>query len=631
MMTNTTRSRLSTLLPGAVVLVVLLLFAYLPVLQRIPNGSEHTTMIDVGETQIVLNVWGTLHPTGYPLYVMLSSAVVAVLKVVGVDAATAPAVASLLWGMLGLVLIYALMVRISGQPMTAGAVTLLFGLTRFEWLHMEIAEVYSFGVLLLAALLLIALWHPERTEYSAEISRPILYALALIGGIAIGHHRAIAMAVPAVLYAALPMLRAQGKALPRVLLICLLLGLIGLLPYAYIAARAQAGAGWVYGEPETLQGLVDQFMAREYGRYIGGVHSLDSLIANFSMVSNVIITNLTWIGVAGGIIGLVVGVMRKSRRRAAITLILSGAAVYLFHVFVYTDVLAALILGAELSLAFGWLFIAEKLFEPFDFGSLPVFSTELTLIGLAGLAAFGLITLHRDWIGGLTSDPGAQEAIHLLESTPQNGTLMIAWGPRHYAAGFAHDVLGLRPDVTLLDHKGDFRAALDADQLYTPDYTFYTLPISWWESEIGQPVHLSGWAPHLVRIRRTAPIAGIPDDGTLPTLGVAQLDCHDPVWSLSVVWIAPNAPIDRDYNVFVHVLDENGVMIGQSDESAPVYGWYPFSRWRPAEIVRDTYPLPTLEHTTGVRVHFGLYYQEASGAFVNVVEDSLAFPSYCVP
>ena len=76
------KTTLSMLSLGAA--LAILLVAYLPALQTIPNGSEHYFMIDVGETQIVLNRWGTLHATGYPLYVMLGSTAVAVLRAFGI-------------------------------------------------------------------------------------------------------------------------------------------------------------------------------------------------------------------------------------------------------------------------------------------------------------------------------------------------------------------------------------------------------------------------------------------------------------------------------------------------------------------------------------------------------------------
>ncbi|MFN8562341.1 MAG: DUF2723 domain-containing protein [Anaerolineae bacterium] len=106
-----TSRQTSLKLLGLLAALAILLLAYLPTIQTIPNGSENYYMIDVGETQIVLNRWGTLHATGYPLYVMSGSALVSLLCAFGISSATAPAVVSLLWGVLTLVLIYALALR----------------------------------------------------------------------------------------------------------------------------------------------------------------------------------------------------------------------------------------------------------------------------------------------------------------------------------------------------------------------------------------------------------------------------------------------------------------------------------------------------------------------------------------
>jgi hypothetical protein len=62
-MARLSTSRNHTIAGFAVVLLILLPF-YLITLQTIPNGAEHYYMIDVGEMQIVLNKWGTLHATG---------------------------------------------------------------------------------------------------------------------------------------------------------------------------------------------------------------------------------------------------------------------------------------------------------------------------------------------------------------------------------------------------------------------------------------------------------------------------------------------------------------------------------------------------------------------------------------
>ncbi len=338
---------------GFLIVLAALLPAYLSVLQTIPNGADNGYMADVGETQIVLNVWGTLHATGYPLFIMTGATLVSVFKALGVNAATAPALVSMFWGLIALSLIYSLALHLTGRTLAATAMTLIYGLTRTVWIHHDIAEVYTFGLAILALLLLIALWRgPIRHR---------VYWLALIGGIGVAEHRAIAMVAPALVFAVWRELTARPKRLPLMLAICLLLGLIGFLPYIYLPLRAQAGAPWVYGEPGTLAGLWDQFTGREASRFIGAPSTLDAFAANLALINNVLITDLTIPGLLLGALGLTVGIARRPTRRAALTLILSGLAAYVFHIAFYSDVLFALILPVTLSFAFGWLFLLDAL------------------------------------------------------------------------------------------------------------------------------------------------------------------------------------------------------------------------------------------------------------------------------
>ncbi|MBK8030142.1 MAG: DUF2723 domain-containing protein [Chloroflexi bacterium] len=339
------RQTLIPLLPLAALLVV-----YVTSLQTIPNGSEHYFMMDVGETQVVLNTWGTLHATGYPLYVMSGNLTVAALRLIGVSPVTAPAVVSLIWMLAALGLIYVLMRHLTGRTVVPALVVLVYGLTRTVWIHAVIPEVYSYTLFLMALLLIIALWR-------GAVRWRVLW-LASIGGIGIGQHRAVAMFIPGLVYAAWADVR-LGLRRPLTLIAAALLGLAGLLPYGYLYLRAQAGGAWVYGDPGTLAGLWDQFTGKEASRFIGSITSLDGLIANFNLVNTVLLTDLTLPGVLLGLAGLVIGVRRRETRRAALTLTLVGAVCYGFHVVAYTDVLSALILPVTLALAFGWLLLVD--------------------------------------------------------------------------------------------------------------------------------------------------------------------------------------------------------------------------------------------------------------------------------
>jgi hypothetical protein len=62
---------------------------------------------------------------------------------------------------------------------------------------------------------------------------------------------------------------------------------------------------------------------------------------------------------------------------------------------------------------------------------------------------------------------------------------------------------------------------------------------------------------------------------------------------LSLFWEALSHP-KKDYTVFVHLVGEDGQIWAQQD-SQPVTGYYPTSRWTEGEFVRDQYRLTIQE------------------------------------
>ncbi len=634
--------------------MAILLVAYLATLQTIPNGSEHYYMIDVGETQNVLNQWGTLHSTGYPLYVILGNVLVAGLRVLGVSAATAPGLTSLIYGMIALCLIYVLAVHVQEpspvndrgrnlqRSFLAGGMVLLFGLTRTVWVHESIAEVYSFGLMILSGLFLIALWHKP--------IRGRVYWLALLGGIGAFHHRAIAMVAPALIYAVWseivftpppnPLPKASGSGnnarqywpIVRRVVICLVLGLLGFLQYIYLPLRANAGAKWVYGEPGTWNGFWDQFLGREASRFIGTPTTNAGLIANFNLVNNVLITDVTLVGIVLGLIGLVLTLWNPARRKVAITMLLSGGVAYGFHVLFYTDILSALILPVTLALTFGWLLLAEWVLSLVKTKENLTTETQRTRrelvsrrgVSLASSIILGVITIagagylvvqNKPFISEMTTNPTGLETIELAKGVPDGAVLMLDWGPRYYAVAFAHDLLGELPTITLVTHKADFKALVNNDkrELVTADFTFYNRTISWWEDQLGRPVYLQAAGSHLVEIGIT-PIMATVQDKPGVEVNSESVVCKANTIELQVNWVATGQP-DHDLSVYVHLLDKDGTMIAQADEAAPVYGWRPLTTWLAGEVVHDVYALPRL--TNAASIAYGLYRQLPSGEFQN--------------
>ena len=579
-----------------------LLLVYLATLQTIPNGSSHYFMIDAGETQIVLNEWGSLHPTGYPLYVVSGNVLTALMRALGISPIVAPALVSLLWGMLALLLLYVFGMHLGASPWLAAGVALLFGLTRTVWIHNVIAEIYSFNLLLLLTLLSLPFWRGLRRSH--------ITWLAVMGGIALAHHRAFITLIPALLYAIWPTLRTSGRKLPRLLIISLLLVTVGFTQYAWPMLRAQSGAAWVYGTPSTLPALLDVILGVEFSRFIGPPSSLAELQLNIQLVNSVILGELSLPGILAGLAGL--GMALRTHRRLALTLLLSGLGSWLFHMLFYSDILSALILPITLSLTFGWLFAAEALLM--HFGNRQAQGGVALCIVVAAL----LLARHNmTFIRQLTNDPAGLETVATLEAAPQDSTIMLAWGTRYFAAAAAQLYLDRLAHITLTDHNQDLSPAFENDTLITPEYTFFNQPLAWWADKLDQDIWLQAAGPRLVHIRSTPEI--VESDVIGPAAQDTRLHCQRDRMALEVVWQAGAEAPDEDLSVFVKAFAADGSLLAQGDQFAPVYGLRPTSSWLAGERLRDFYPLNVKPEQVS-RLVYGLYRVSADGEFENVLE-----------
>ena len=450
--------------------------------------------------------------------------------------------------------------------------------------------------------------------------------------------------------------------------------------------------------------MVSQVHCRVYGRnswaqkgvrFVGLPQSWAALSANLQLVNDVLLIDLTAPGILLGLLGLFLAARSSRHRTAALTFIFGGLGAYAFHALLYTDVLSALILQVTLSLAVGWLFLMDWLLvhfiqrvdhvsvgwrshgiaptNRFDVGADPRVSSEnpnevrswqthflaQIIIGFIVLLMALLLWAQNDpFIRTLTTNPAGLETISLVREAPPNATIMLPWGTRHFAVGFARDVWGQRTDLTLVDHKADFpeimrctntlpteldrepttnSPALNSGReleggvdfqddctsnfgpLVTPDYVFYNYPVDWWQTQLDTPVYLRAAGPNLIEI--SSELQQTSDD--LPdSINVLEsaITCTPNHITLTVEWAAPTTP-EEDRSVFVHLLDDQGNLVAQADQVAPVYGWRPLTSWLPQEVIHDNYWLSRATDSGIIR--FGLYLQLPDGTFQNDYEAEL--------
>lgn len=149
--------------------------------------------------------------------------------------------------------------------------------------------------------------------------------------------------------------------------------------------------------------------------------------------------------------------------------------------------------------------------------------------------------------------------------------------PGKYSIEVGWYPVGSPGDRLVVDGRSDDRILLDAVKVAPRQALAYT-PQTRTDATFGQSVKLNGY------------------DAEIRSGSV----------TLTLYWQSLS-PLDRDYTVFVHLLDGEGKRVAQADQQ-PQGGNNPTSLWQVGEQIRDEYILPLPADTSGpYRVEMGMY------------------------
>ncbi|MCD6520313.1 MAG: hypothetical protein J7M05_10380, partial [Anaerolineae bacterium] len=357
-----------------------------------------------------------------------------------------------------------------------------------------------------------------------------------------------------------------------------------------------------------------------------------ALKQHLGALGRVLNEDLPWPLLAVGLLGLLFA-GRKQRKEqnlllfgVALVYILLGLVIWEGRV---SDALLAVKLPTVLLAVLGLGFSVEQLIR---YGS-PFLQMRIGNIGALLLLIGGLYFYHRPLVLEITRDPSAESVVAQISSLdfPQDGrpvTFMALWGHDYWALTYAQKYEGKLAGYRLVDHNADFPQILKrGDHLLTLSKTFYQRPLSWWGEKLGA-VYLSSVAPGVLEISN-APILSRVEVPPGPQLDLgngvrilsSQIKIVERQIYLTIYWEAQSSLVD-DYSVAVHLLAHNPPrgpedVLSQADRRHPVDGWYPTSRWRPGEVIRDDYliTIPMDKQPVGVRV--GMYRVDERGQFIN--------------
>jgi hypothetical protein len=600
----------------AVIVALLLLTAvYLLTLQHHVNGSANDYLLDTGEIQVALNVWGTIHYTGYPLYTMLSALLTTMFCTAGLEPAAAASLPSLLWSLLALALAYRLLQQLvpGSRWLTAGGI-LALGLGETFWMHSIIAEVYSFSLLLATAVLLVGLHLNQQWS-----RRNWLLGLFLLGT-AVNHHRLLLLLAPAFLLLILPQFPWVRLRQPRFWLWPMAAILLPFLAYLYLPLRAWQNAYWVYGQPGTWHGFWQQFTGSEVTDGLIRLPSGAEWRQNITFLSSHLARQYPLPVLGLGAIGLALLAQRRLWLGLAL---LMATAVYLLFVYLFPAAVwaPATLMPALLLLVAGVVYLLHRLPLP-DWLGLAMLLTLATWLGRHNLP----------FVQQLVNDPSGQLIIDQLQplndaELPGGETVVaIPWGTTYFAANYGRYVSHTLENIRLVDHRANLpEIAIAEGSVLIPDFVFGFWSLDWWQQQLGS-AYLAAPVPRMVQVS-PHPLYQSASANTNFALGNgiivrnAHLDCQDNQITLTVDWEAQQ-PILNDYSVAVHLLRQQPLadpadLLAQADASHPVAGWYPTTLWSPGIITRDSYILTIPPDTTPAALRITMYTQTADGSFVN--------------
>jgi hypothetical protein len=592
---------------------------------------------DGGEFQFVPFLLGVAHPTGYPLYSLLGWAWTR-LVLVG-DVAYRMNLFSAFWSALAVGLLYPtsrLLLRQAFPDLPPVALRLVAGLSAVTlavtptlWSQSIIAEVYSlqlFFVVLLFYLLL--RWSGCRTQASSPgedtTGTRFLFLAAACFGLGLAHHSTTLLLTPALLaFVWLTDRRVYRDW--RLVLKLLALAALPLLIYLYIPWRAPHtpylrlpldGSRELVLYDNTLAGLVSFVMGGPFGGYV--VLSVD-LGTRLGMAWGFLRDELGWVALALALGGLTRLILTRRWALLALTGLVFAATVAFNLVYTIGDIyvlfipayfilvlwMAVGLAALTRILAKAWLLLEHRIgrgksperswtsvWSAFawmvfvvPFFALPVW---MAVTHYAGVDQSRNTQARTRW-EAILSEPLPRDAV--LVSDDRNN-IMPMWYFQHVGdeEPLRPDLLGLFPLIT--PDNATLGNVLDlALSTGRPVYLIKEMPGVEVKVEneaegrlwrvLGPAVDGEPAYPRSIRLDGAAALAGYDRAPHSPRPGDTL--------QVSLYWEALQ-PLEADYHTFVHLLDDGGRAVAQSDQQ-PGGVYYPTSLWRPGERLRDDHLL----------------------------------------
>jgi hypothetical protein len=562
---------------------VLLALAALAVYLRtlLPSVGEADTL----EFQVVAAKLGVAHPTGYPLYVLLTKAFT-LLPLNNV--AWRANLASAVFATAAVVVLYDLLRALTGRSLLSLLTVLGFAFSSTFWSQAVIAEVYTLHNLLVVVVFWLLLRPEWESEAGAARRARRWQATFFLVGLSLTNHLTTALLIPAV---GLALAWDRPRMSPREWLVGGGLLLLGLSVYLFIPLR------WPALNDGRWMTLPD-FLSYITGGQFHGALRLDGWQdpTRWRIVARLLHEPFGWAGLF--LAGLGVASLAFRRRRALALTGITFLAFVVYGLSYYVADIAVFLLPAHLILAI-WIAVSVAALArlPASMGSLSSGIWRSAVVGL-----FALLPLSRIWINlpvvDRSQDRGGYAwGRYALDQPLVSDSAILADTKKFAPLYYLQQVEGVRPDLDLV--------LLGTEELYQADLRRRMAE--------GQTVYLARYLPNLGEfyLRSVGPPAEVspraPDGSSafdsdeviaefgesIQLLGadVDQDSLGRDVAHLTLKWRA-DSPVSDDLVVRLRLVDRSGGVEWTSDGSRPVNGLYPTNAWAVGVPISDYHEVP---------------------------------------
>ena len=564
-------------------------------------------LADTFEFQVVVPRLAVAHPTGYPLYVLLGK-LFALLPLSNV--AWRVNLASAVFATAAVLVLYALLVRLTAHWLPAFLAALAFAFSSTFWSQAVVAEVYTLHNLLVAAILYLLVLVGQDAILPPSRWRAIFFLL----GLSLTNHLTTALLVPAIGLALLwerPRLRLKDWPMAAGLF------LLGLSVYLFVPLRWPA---LNRGEWMTLRGFLSYATGGQFHGALRLAGWRDPV--RWAIVGRALREPFGWVGV--GLAALGVARMAVRQRRALALTGLTFLAFLLYGLDYYVPDISVFLLPAHLVLAV-WLAegiaqiangksanrqigksanrqIGKSANRQVSKSACAIHSCSLFIVSLFIVPLFivplfiaslflplSLLWLNLPRVDRSHDWGGYAWGRYVLNLPLAPGSAVLADVEKFAPLYYLQQIEGVRPDLDVV--------LLGSEELYQAELA----------ARLGreQKVYLARYLPNLggLRLGSVGPLVGVNEAdeervdqggggvgfGEQVRLLGAEVST-DPLGRrlvhLTLRWQA-TAPVSGDFFVRLRMVDDGGQVRWESDGVRPVGGLYPTNAWPAGAVVSD--------------------------------------------